>query len=63
MKSEYRITSQYINDKKIYAVYRLKDVNAVDHSGNREYAASDYMEDRAEAEKLMHELNKENHHD
>lgn len=38
MHSEWKVTSQYIGDEKMYAVYRLRDINAVDHSGNREYA-------------------------
>ena len=37
MKSEWRVTSQYIGGDKIYAVYRLRDIAATDHSGNREY--------------------------
>lgn len=45
------VTSQYIGDEKMYAVYRLRDVNAVDHSGNREYA-TDYTKD-AEAVKII----------
>jgi len=39
-----------------YAVYRLKDVGEVDHSGNREYATG-YLSDRAEAEKIAARLN------
>ena len=38
MKSEWKVTSNPINGKTMYAVYRLKDINAVDHSGNREFA-------------------------
>ena len=37
MKGKWKVTVQYIGDEKIYQVYRLKDVNGVDHSGNREY--------------------------
>lgn len=37
MKSEWRVTSNRINGIKMYGVYRQLDVNAVDHSGNREY--------------------------
>lgn len=54
--SEWKITSQYINDKKMYAVYRLIDADAVDHSGNREYG-SDYLESHASAAKIADELN------
>lgn len=38
MKSNWKVTSQSINDTKMYAVYRLRDVNEVCHSGNMEYA-------------------------
>lgn len=56
MKSEWRVTSQYINGNKLYAVYRLCDVNGIDHSGNREYAM-DYMHDIQEAKRLAETLN------
>lgn len=52
------ITSMYINDTKVYAVYRLRDVNGVDHSGNREFA-SGYMTSRTEAETIAERLNRE----
>lgn len=45
MKSEWKVTSQYIGDTKMYALYRLKDINATDNSGNREYAG-EYIESR-----------------
>ena len=38
MKSEWRISSQYLGGRKVYQVYRIKDMRIVDHSGNREYA-------------------------
>jgi hypothetical protein len=56
MKSEWRITSQYINGKKEYAVYRLCDVNGIDHSGNRVYA-TEYMHNKQEAERIAETLN------
>jgi len=58
MKSEWRVTSNTINGKKMYAVYRLRDINAVDHSGNREFAGS-YIDNRAAAEVITKELNKQ----
>lgn len=58
MKSEWKVTSNNINGKKMYAVYRLRDTTAVDHSGNREMA-TDYMDDRAEAVVIAEKLNKE----
>lgn len=36
MMSEWRVTSNLIAGEMLYSCYRLKDVNAVDHSGNRE---------------------------
>lgn len=38
MHSEWRVTSNFIGGEKMYAVYRLRNINEVDHSGNREYA-------------------------
>ena len=35
-KSEWKVTSNIIGGEKKYGVYRLKDKDAVDHSGNRE---------------------------
>ena len=57
MKSEWRVTSNSINGKKMYAVYRLRDINAVDHSGNREYAGG-YVSSRETAAIVAAELNK-----
>jgi hypothetical protein len=50
MENKWKLTSDFIDDKKVYRVYRLKDENGVDHSGNREYA-TDYLDDKAVAEK------------
>lgn len=36
MKSEWRVTCNYICGDLIYDVYRLRDCDAIDHSGNRE---------------------------
>lgn len=36
MESEWRVMSKLIAGKKRYSCYRLKDVEEVDHSGNRE---------------------------
>lgn len=56
MPSPWKVTSQHIGDRKMFAVYRLRDVNEVDHSGNREYA-TDYMEDRMDALVIAQDLN------
>lgn len=36
MKSEWRVTCNYIGGERFYGVYRLRDRTDVDHSGNRE---------------------------
>jgi len=47
---------QYICGKPQYAVYRLRDVSKVNHSGNRE-SGSTYMDSKEEAERIAAELN------
>lgn len=49
MKGPWKVTSNVIDGKKMYAIYRLKDVNEVDQSGNREIAG-EYVEDRLTVE-------------
>lgn len=56
MKGPWKVTSNLINGKTMYAVYRLKDVNEVDHSGNREFAGG-YVEDRLTVEIAAEHLN------
>jgi len=56
MKGEWKVTSNVINGKTMYAVFRLKDAAAVDHSGNREYAI-EYMDDREKAMEVAEKLN------
>ena len=58
VKSKWKISSQYLCGKKVYQVYRIKDVNAVDHSGNREYAGK-LTNDEAEAMALAERMNAE----
>lgn len=36
MKSEWKVTANIIDGKKVYGVYRIIDTTEVDHSGNRE---------------------------
>ena len=57
MHSEWKVTSNYIGGQTMYGVYRLKDTNAIDHSGNREYAGG-YSIYRQAAADLAAELNK-----
>ena len=58
MKGEWKISSQYLGGRKVYQVYRIKDMRIVDHSGNREYAGG-LTDDEAEAMALAERLNKE----
>ncbi len=58
MKSAWKIRSQYLGGKKIYQVYRLKDMGADDQIGNRTYAGA-WKRDKAEALALAEQLNKE----
>lgn len=54
--SKWKVTMQYIGEKKMFAVYRnLKDYEP-DHSGNREYATG-YMESKEQAQKIADEMN------
>lgn len=62
MKSEWRVTTNYIATDEgrvpMYGVYRLRDVDATDHSGNREMAGRWY-EDRELAEDVCRIMNEE----
>ena len=58
MKSEWKIRSQYLGGKKIFQVYRLKEMDEDDQIGNRTYAGA-WKRDKAEAVELMEKLNKE----
>ena len=58
MKSEWRISSMYLGSKKVYQVYRIKDMRVVDHSGNREYAGG-LLHDEREAMEHADKLNRE----
>lgn len=58
VKSKWKISSQYLCGRKVYQVYRIKDVNAVDHSGNHEYAGK-LTDDEAAAMAHVERLNAE----
>ena len=58
MKSKWKVTSNPINGTTMYAVYRLRDVNAVDHSGNREHAG-EWTENMEAAQEVADQLNTE----
>lgn len=54
--SEWRIAHQSTGEKILIRVYRLRDINGVDHSGNREYLRDIYQTDE-EAQKVVDEMN------
>lgn len=57
MKSDWKITSNLIAGEKYYSCYRLKDVEAVDRSGNREEVGKWY-DTEEEARAVADALNK-----
>lgn len=57
MIGKWSVSSQYIDGKEIFQVYRLRNVNGVDHSGNREYSGAIFY-DEASAQAFADELNK-----
>lgn len=58
MKGPWKVTSNVINGKTMYGVYRLLDVSGVDHSGNREHYGN-YLDNRDKAAEIAQALNKE----
>lgn len=54
--SEWRITHQYAGGEKYIRVYRMRDKDGIDHSGNREYLRDIYETDE-EAQKVVDEMN------
>ncbi|MBQ8283452.1 MAG: hypothetical protein IJX75_00005 [Clostridia bacterium] len=55
-KSKWEVTCNYVAGDRLYAVYRLRDENAIDHSGNREFATG-YMADKAKAQRIADRMN------
>lgn len=56
MKSEWRVSCNPVCGTTMYIAYRLRDINKVDHSGNREYAG-EYTEDKNTVQTLANKLN------
>lgn len=54
--SKWKVTSQYIGDKKMYAVYCNINDFEPDHSGNREYATG-YLDSKEQAQRIADDLN------
>lgn len=56
--SEWMVSSMWLGDKKVYQVYRIKDMRKVDHGGNREYRGG-LMDNEYHAIELAKKLNAE----
>ncbi|MEG0999122.1 MAG: hypothetical protein RSC99_06370 [Clostridiales bacterium] len=56
MKSKWKVNANFIGGNIVYAVYRQIDVDAVNHSGNQEFA-TDYMENKSDAKDIAQKLN------
>lgn len=58
MKSEWRVTANSVGGEMLYGVYRLRDKDALDHSGNRE-SLGRLFDDRKLAEDMARIMNEE----
>lgn len=56
MKSEWKVESNPINGKLMYRVYRIRNMEEPDHSGNRGYAGQ-YINDSQVASAAARALN------
>ena len=56
--SEWRVTKNMVGGAPWYGVYRIRDLDEVDHNGNREYKPG-YFPTRKEAEIYAEYCNKE----
>lgn len=56
--SEWRVSSNQIAGRTFYSIYRVRDINDIDHSGNRETRVGWYYT-RGEAERFAEKLNEE----
>ena len=54
--SEWRVTANPVSGTMLYSVYRIRNVDEIDHSGNREYSGP-WFDTRDEAEQLAKILN------
>lgn len=53
---KWKVTSNPIGGKTLYSVYRLRDVDQVDHSGNREFAG-EWTDNREAVQVVADQLN------
>ena len=58
MIGKWSVSSQYIGEIKIFQVYRLRNVNGADHSGNREYRGGVFSDEES-AQFFANKLNAE----
>ena len=57
MKSEWRVSSNPVGGEMLYGVYRLYDVQKIDHSGNWE--CKGYYDAKADAQMEAERLSRE----
>lgn len=58
LKSKWKVSSNPVGGKTLYQVYRIRDLNEVNHSGNRENAG-ELTENKDEAQLAADLLNAE----
>lgn len=58
MKSEWKVSSQYIGGKKMYIALRILDISQPQHGGNVE-TKGEYSTDRGSVQDLVDKLNEE----
>lgn len=56
--SKWKVTANLVGGKMWYAVYRIRDIDELDHSGNRQYRGG-YIGDKSKAEEYARWLNEE----
>lgn len=56
--SEWRVSTNFFGCAKQYIVYRIRDIDEVNHSGNREYRGK-YCGNYDDAKALADKLNEE----
>lgn len=54
--SEWKVSSNYTGSRKLYQVYRIRNENEVDHSGNREVKGT--FDDERYAQEFCDALNR-----
>lgn len=62
MKSEWKVSSQYIGGEKMYVAMRILDTSQPQHGGNVE-TSGDYTADLDAVQVLVDKLNKETKED